>query len=349
MNLEQLTGECTRYLSLVHGLRDYLLHAQAALEIELEAATQREAQEAKIAAEAAAEALKRQQEAEADSQRKAAEEAQTKAEPDAVAGAVASEDAKSEAAGGHADKKEGDEDDSMVATPPLPPAERPDVAADTATTGKAGEAAKDAIVIDSDGDDDEDDVPLAFAPKPGAAIDLTDSPALANAPKPSTSATDAASTSTAPTQAGTDPAPTHASAPPATVPNTVAGIDLSALGIISTWAMIMACQIQLWRWEQKGILTRPKFQLPGTPYTSVLTLIFLAVVTVLMCIDNIWNLWAIIALVPMLIGGWYAVRGKVLAMAAAREGYTGEYPVVPQPPVPEEPEFLHHHEEEPKD
>lgn len=231
VNLEQLTGECTRYLSLVHGLRDYLLHAQAALEIELEAATQREAQEAKIAAEAAAEALKRQQEAEADSQRKAAEEAQTKAEPDAVAGAVASEDAKSEAAGGHADKKEGDEDDSMVATPPLPPAERPDVAADTATTGKAGEAAKDAIVIDSDGDDDEDDVPLAFAPKPGAAIDLTDSPALANAPKPSTSATDAASTSTAPTQAGTDPAPTHASAPPATVPNTVAGIDLSALGI----------------------------------------------------------------------------------------------------------------------
>ena len=119
-------------------------------------------------------------------------------------------------------------------------------------------------------------------------------------------------------------------------------LDLSALGIISTWAMIMACQIQLWRWEQKGILTRPKFRLPGTPYTSVLTLIFLALVTVLMCIDNIWNLWAIIALVPMLIGGWYAVRGKVLAMAAAREGYTGEYPVVPQPPVPEEPEFLHH-------
>ncbi len=42
-------------------------------------------------------------------------------------------------------------------------------------------------------------------------------------------------------------------------------LDLSALGIIATWAMIVACQLQLWRWEQKGILQRPKFRLPGTP------------------------------------------------------------------------------------
>lgn len=231
VNLEQLTGECTRYLSLVHGLRDYLLHAQAALEIELEAATQREAQEAKIAAEAAAEALKRQQEAEAEAEKKAKEEAQTKAEQDAQVGADASEGAKIEETGEDADKKDGDADDSMVATPPLPPAKGADAAADTAITGKMGEAAKDAIVIDSDGDDDEDDVPLAFAPKPGAAIDLTDSPALANAPKPSTSAPDAASTSTAPAEATTASAPADAATLPATVPNTVAGIDLSALGI----------------------------------------------------------------------------------------------------------------------
>lgn len=34
-------------------------------------------------------------------------------------------------------------------------------------------------------------------------------------------------------------------------------LDLAALGIISTWAMIVLCQIQLYRWEQKGILERP--------------------------------------------------------------------------------------------
>lgn len=114
-------------------------------------------------------------------------------------------------------------------------------------------------------------------------------------------------------------------------------LDLSALGIISTWAMIVACQLQLYRWERKGILQRPTFRLPGTPYTGYLTLVFLAAVTVLMCYENIWNLIAIIVLVPMLIGGWYAVRGKVTALAAQRMGYTGDYPVIPQPPIPEGP------------
>jgi L-asparagine permease len=112
-------------------------------------------------------------------------------------------------------------------------------------------------------------------------------------------------------------------------------LDLSALGIIATWAMIVACQLQLWRWEQKGILQRPKFRLPGTPYTSYATLIFLAAVTVLMCYENYWNLIAILVIGPMLVGGWYVVRGKVMTMAQERIGYTGEYPVVPQPPIPE--------------
>ncbi|AZG47623.1 amino acid permease [Gordonia insulae] len=118
-------------------------------------------------------------------------------------------------------------------------------------------------------------------------------------------------------------------------------LDLSALGIISTWAMIMACQIQLYRWEQKGILQRPTFRLPGTPYTSYATLVFLAAVVVLMCYENYWNLIAIVVLVPLLVGGWYAVRGKVMTMAAQRQGYTGEYPVIPQPPVPEGPHPRH--------
>ena len=52
-------------------------------------------------------------------------------------------------------------------------------------------------------------------------------------------------------------------------------LDLSALGIIFTWGMIVACQLQLYRWSEKGILERPKFRLPGTPYTSYATLIFL--------------------------------------------------------------------------
>ncbi len=126
-------------------------------------------------------------------------------------------------------------------------------------------------------------------------------------------------------------------------------LDLSALGIIFTWGMIVACQIQLYRWERKGILERPKFRLPGTPYTSYATLVFLVAVTILMCYENYWNLVAIFVIGPMLVIGWYAVRGKVMAMAAQRIGYTGDYPVVPQPPIPEQPHQRHRDEGDKKD
>ena len=113
-------------------------------------------------------------------------------------------------------------------------------------------------------------------------------------------------------------------------------LDLSALGIISTWGMIVACQIQLHRWDKKGILTRPSFRLPLSPYTSYATLIFLAAVTVLMCYENYWNAVALAVIVPALIAGWYAVRAKVMAISAARIGITGDYPVVADTPMMDE-------------
>ncbi|OYN77700.1 amino acid permease [Mycolicibacterium sphagni] len=113
-------------------------------------------------------------------------------------------------------------------------------------------------------------------------------------------------------------------------------LDLSALGIIASWGTIVICQIQLYRWSQKGILSRPAFRLWGTPYTSYATLAFLAVVTGLMCYENYWNLVALVVIVPVLIVGWYAVRGRVLEMAQERVGYTGDYPVVAETPLMDE-------------
>jgi L-asparagine permease len=113
-------------------------------------------------------------------------------------------------------------------------------------------------------------------------------------------------------------------------------LDLSALGIIASWGTIVICQIQLYRWSRKGILERPSFRLFGTPYTSYATLAFLLAVTVLMCIENYWNAIAIVVLVPVLIGGWYAVRGRVLQMAQERVGITGNYPVYAETPLMDE-------------
>jgi len=96
------------------------------------------------------------------------------------------------------------------------------------------------------------------------------------------------------------------------------------------------CQIQLYRWSKKGILERPSFRLFGTPYTSYATLAFLVAVTLLMCIENYWNAVALVVIVPALIGGWYAVRPRVLAVAKERVGITGNYPVVAETPLQDE-------------
>jgi L-asparagine permease len=113
-------------------------------------------------------------------------------------------------------------------------------------------------------------------------------------------------------------------------------LDLSALGIIASWATIVICQIQLYRWSKRGLMARPAFRLFGTPYPSYATLAFLAVVTGLMCYENYWNLVALVVIVPALIVGWYLVRGRVMQLAAERIGVTGNYPVVAETPLMDE-------------
>ncbi|KAF6767162.1 hypothetical protein PSEUBRA_002981 [Kalmanozyma brasiliensis GHG001] len=213
--LDKLAGECSRYLSLVHGLRDYLLHAQAALEIELEAATQREAEEAKAKAEAAAEALKRQQEADEAAKKKAEEDADRKRIDNVAKATETKADVSGTITAGAGTKAE-DISTTAPATSALP--------SDAGKKNDPGNTENDAIVIDSDGDD-EDDVPLAFAPKAGSVegasktIDLTESPALANAPKPPSSAPSNPATTLATTTSSNPSAPS------------IPGLDLSAFGI----------------------------------------------------------------------------------------------------------------------
>src|SRR3954470_14882626 len=114
-------------------------------------------------------------------------------------------------------------------------------------------------------------------------------------------------------------------------------LNVAALGIIASWATIVICQIQLYRWSQRGVLERPSFRLWGTPYTSYLTLVFLAGVLVLMAFDppiGTWTVASLVLIIPALVVGWFAVRSRVLAVAQEREGYTGQFPVVANRPPP---------------
>ncbi|MEU7633145.1 amino acid permease [Nocardia sp. NPDC049220] len=113
-------------------------------------------------------------------------------------------------------------------------------------------------------------------------------------------------------------------------------LNIASLGIVASWATIVLCQLQLWRWSQQGRLRRPAFRMFGAPYTGVLTLVFLFFVVVLTGLDypvGTWTVATLALIIPALIVGWFGARGRVLAIAQQRAGYTGEFPVVANIPV----------------
>jgi L-asparagine permease len=111
---------------------------------------------------------------------------------------------------------------------------------------------------------------------------------------------------------------------------------MAALGILASWATIVLCQLRLYRMANAGTMQRPRFRMPLTPYSGYLTMVFLVAVLVLMAFDapiGTWTVATLVVLIPALIGGWYLVRKRVMAVANERIGYTGEFPVVANPPV----------------
>ena len=114
-------------------------------------------------------------------------------------------------------------------------------------------------------------------------------------------------------------------------------LNVASLGIISTWAMIVLCQMQLAKLAKRGELLRPAFRMPGAPVTGWLTLGFLAAVLVMMAFDSpagTWTVASLVVIVPALMLGWYLCRDRVLDIAAVRDGHTGPYPLVANRPAP---------------
>jgi len=96
-------------------------------------------------------------------------------------------------------------------------------------------------------------------------------------------------------------------------------LNIAALGIVSTWCTIMLCHWVFVRRAKAGLVTRPSFRLPGSPFTEWVTIAFLVGVVVLMWDDPDVGRKTVM-LVPLiaaaLVGGWFAVRGRVRAIAA---------------------------------
>jgi L-asparagine permease len=92
----------------------------------------------------------------------------------------------------------------------------------------------------------------------------------------------------------------------------------AALGIVASWGMIVLCQLRFHQLTNAGILKRPRFRMPLSPYSGYLTLVFLVCVVVLMAFDRpvgIWTVGALVVIVPALFAGWFVVRNRVAAGA----------------------------------
>jgi L-asparagine permease len=106
------------------------------------------------------------------------------------------------------------------------------------------------------------------------------------------------------------------------------GINLTSLAMLWAWGVIVVCQLKLRSLARAGRLTRPSFRMPGAPFTSYLTLGFLATVALLILFDwptgTITFGAAVVVMVPLLVAGWYLVRGRVNAHAAQEAAAASE-------------------------
>ena len=104
-------------------------------------------------------------------------------------------------------------------------------------------------------------------------------------------------------------------------------LNVASLGILSSWATIIICQLQLYRWSQQGRMERPSFRMWGSPYTGYLTLAFLLTVLVLMAFNypvGTITIGGLVVLIPALLGGWYLVRDRVAEIARDRISADGD-------------------------
>lgn len=91
-------------------------------------------------------------------------------------------------------------------------------------------------------------------------------------------------------------------------------IAIASLGVVSTWATLIICQMKLRQKALRGEIERPSYRMPGAPYTSWLTLAFLALVIGQMAFSEgpaeRIAFWSIPVLALVLFLGWRFVKSR---------------------------------------
>ncbi|WP_281179160.1 L-asparagine permease [Paraburkholderia oxyphila] len=90
-------------------------------------------------------------------------------------------------------------------------------------------------------------------------------------------------------------------------------LNVASLGVISTWGFIIVCQMKFRAAVARGEVDDVSFRMPGAPFTSWLTLLFLLGVLVLTAFDypnGTWTVAAIPFVVLLLVVGWTWMSGR---------------------------------------
>ncbi|MBV2355329.1 amino acid permease [Streptomyces sp. J2-1] len=98
-------------------------------------------------------------------------------------------------------------------------------------------------------------------------------------------------------------------------------LNVASLGVVSTWIIIMVCHLVFVRRARAGQVTRPRFRLPFSPVTEIVTIVFLVA-----CLGMMWDdaqvgretLLLIPVIAVLLVAGWFGVRRRVTANAEQR-------------------------------
>jgi len=110
-------------------------------------------------------------------------------------------------------------------------------------------------------------------------------------------------------------------------------LEAAAIGVVFTWGTIFACQLRLRRLSDRGVVPASSFPMPGSPWTSIVGLVFLGLVIAGLGVSG-WQsspyFWHKTAFVVVVIGipvialmlwvGWLIVRPKVAAHTGGRMG-----------------------------
>ncbi len=108
-------------------------------------------------------------------------------------------------------------------------------------------------------------------------------------------------------------------------------LEASALGVVFTWGTIFLCQLRLRKLVNRGVIEASPFQAPGSPWTSYIGLVFLALVIVGMGISG-WQaspyFWHKTTFLVVVLGipflavaltiGWLVVKPQVVANTGNR-------------------------------